>query len=437
MKESKSLTQFTGQNEKISRRQFLQRSAALAATTAFAHLPVAPLVHAQGSDRIRAGLIGCGGRGTGAAYDFARAAEGVEIYALGDLFPERVQACRQNLAGLGNKVNLADDRCFSGFDAYEKVIASGVDMVLLCAPPGFRPLHYEAAIQAGKHVFMEKPVAVCPAGVRKVIEVSELASQKKLGVMPGTQYRHHPAYIEVIKRLRDGQIGEVKAAFAYYIAGSPRGVEPRQPNWSDVEYQIRNWLFYNWLAGDQPVEQFVHNLDVMNWVMNANPVKAIGMGGRQVRTAPEYGDVYDHFAIEYEYPGGVKVTAMCRQMDHTTSRVSNTVIGTKGEALLEQFTNFYVKGTETWTPGTEWPNPYVLEHRDLITSIRAGNPINEGKRIAESTLTAIMGRMACYTGLEVTWEQAYHSKLNLMRDVRDFGPMPLDTVAMPGITKLE
>lgn len=435
MKESKSLS--TEQNENISRRQFLQRSAALAATAAFAHLPIAHLAHAQGSDRIRAGLIGCGGRGTGAAYDFARAAEGVEIYALGDLFPERVQACRQNLAGLGNKVNLSDDRCFSGFDAYEKVIASGVDMVLLCAPPGFRPLHYEAAIKAGKHVFMEKPVAVCPAGVRKVIEVSELASQKKLGVMPGTQYRHHPAYIEVLKRIRDGQIGELKAAFAYYIAGSPRGVEPRQPNWSDIEYQIRNWLFYNWLSGDQPVEQFVHNIDVMNWVMNANPVKAIGMGGRQVRTAPEYGDVYDHFAIEYEYPGGVKVTAMCRQMDHTASRVSNTVIGTKGEALLEQFTNFYVKGTETWTPGTEWPNPYVLEHRDLITSIRSGNPINEGKRIAESTLTAIMGRMACYTGMEVTWEKAYHSKLNLMRDVRSFGSMPFDTVAMPGTTKLE
>jgi predicted dehydrogenase len=223
------------------------------------------------------------------------------------------------------------------------VLESGIDLVLLCTPPAFRPIHFLAAVEAGKHVFMEKPVAVCPEGVRMVLRGDEIARQKRLGVMPGTQYRWHPGYQGVIERIRAGHIGEIRAAYAYYNAASP-APRPREAGWSDMVYQLRNWLFYTWLSGDQPVEQFVHNIDVMNWVMGSVPVRAMAMGGRQARTAPEYGDVYDHFAIEYEYPNGVRVLAMCRQMDNTAYRVSNLVVGAEGQALMEQFTNFYVRG---------------------------------------------------------------------------------------------
>ncbi len=423
----------------FSRREFVRGAVGLGATIALGALPVELFAHAAGSDTLKAGLIGCGGRGTGAAMDCLRADEGVVIHALGDVFQDRLDACREGLkAEFGARADVPATRCFIGLDAYQHVINSGVDIVLLCTPPAFRPIHFLAAVEAGRHVFMEKPVAVCPEGVRMILRGAEIARQKKLGVVPGTQYRHHPGYIGVIERIREGHIGTIRAAYAYYLAGSP-GVKPRQPNWSDLEYQLRNWLFYIWLAGDQPVEQFVHNIDVMNWVMGSVPVRALAMGGRQVRTAPEYGDVYDHFAIEYEYPGGVRVLAMCRQMDNTTFKVSNTVVGTEGEALLEQFTHFYVRGKVSWEPGTDWPNPYVLEHRDLIQSIRRGEPINEAKRIAESTLTAIMGRMSAYTGKEVSWEQAMNSKLNLVKramNARFDAPLPVDPVPMPGKTPL-
>ena len=423
----------------LTRREFLRGAAGLTATAALGALPIELFAHAAGSDTIRVGLIGCGGRGTGAAMDCLRADEGTVIYALGDVFADRLEACREGLkAEFPSRADVPPERCFIGLDAYQHVIGSGVDLVLLCTPPAFRPIHFLEAVRAGKHVFMEKPVAVCPEGVRMILQGAQIADQKRLGVVPGTQYRHHPGYIGVIERLRAGHIGTIRAAYAYYMVGSP-GVKPRQPNWSDLEYQLRNWLFYTWLSGDQPVEQFVHNIDVMNWVMGSPPLKALAMGGRQVRTAPEYGDVYDHFAIEYEYPNGVRVLAMCRQMDNTAYRVSNTVVGAEGQALMEQFTNFYVRGKETWEPGKQWLNPYVEEHRVLIQSIRKGDPINETRTIAESTLTAIMGRMSAYTGKIVTWEAALNSKLNYVERVMNLtydSPAPQDPVPTPGKTPL-
>ncbi|MGQ9791591.1 MAG: Gfo/Idh/MocA family oxidoreductase [Armatimonadota bacterium] len=416
----------------LSRRQFLKGTGAAVITASALGWNYA---WAQGSDRIRVGLVGCGGRGTGAARDAASAAEGVEIWALGDLFQDRLDRCRQSLASLGNKVNVTDSRCFVGFDAYKRVIDSGVDYVLLATPPGFRPIHFKAAVEAGKHVFMEKPVAVCPTGARMVIETAKLAEQKRLGVVAGTQYRHHPGYIETIGRIHGGSIGKVVAAYAYFLTGGLWKWD-RQPGMSDIEWQIRNWLYFTWLSGDHIVEQFVHNIDVMNWVMGSPPERCIGMGGRQARTDPAYGHIYDHFAIEYVYPNGARVTAMCRQMEGCFNRVTNQIIGTEGQAKLEGFDTFWVRGKENW----RWEgraNPYVQEHADLIQSIRAGKPINEGVQVAESSLTAIMGRMAAYTGQEVTWDFVLReSKLNLVKDVTQFGEMPEDSVAIPGKTPL-
>lgn len=240
---------------------------------------------AQGSDRIRVGLVGCGGRGTGAARDAVSSAEGVEIWALGDLFQDRLDRCRQSLANLGNKVNVTDSRCFVGFDAYKRVIDSGVDYVLLATPPGFRPIHFKAAVEAGKHVFMEKPVAVCPTGARMVMETARLAEQKRLGVLAGTQCRHHPGYIEALRRIHGGAIGKVVSAYAYYLTGGLWKWD-RQPGISDIEWQIRNWLYFTWLSGDHIVEQFVHNIDVMNWVMGSPPERCIGMGGGRHAPTP-------------------------------------------------------------------------------------------------------------------------------------------------------
>jgi predicted dehydrogenase len=399
-------------SQSITRREFLKAGVVLGA------LPLASMVHAQGSDRIKVGLVGCGGRGTGAAIDCLRADEGTVIWALGDIFEDRLSASYEGLKEqFPERVQVPPERRFLGFDAYKKVLESGIDLVLLCTPPAFRPIHFLAAVEAGTHVFMEKPVAVCPEGVRMMLRGDEIARQKRLGVMPGTQYRWHPGYQGVIERIRAGHIGEIRAAYAYYNAASP-APRPREAGWSDLVYQLRNWLFYTWLSGDQPVEQFVHNIDVMNWVMGSVPVRAMAMGGRQARTAPEYGDVYDHFAIEYEYPNGVRVLAMCRQMDNTAYRVSNLVVGAEGQALMEQFTNFYVRGKERWEPGQQWLNPYVEEHRVLIQSIRKGDPINETRTIAESTLTAMMGRMSAYTGKIVTWDAALNSKLNYVERVR-------------------
>ncbi len=421
-----------GKDAGVSRRDVLKTGLGTTAVlVGGSALPGINAVFAQGSDRIRVGLIGCGGRGSGAVEDCANSAPGVEIVALGDLFQDRLNGLRGRLQSLGGKNKVTDDRCFVGFDAYQKVIGSDVDMVILATPPGFRPSHFKAAIEAGKHVFMEKPVAVDPAGVRTVIQAAEQATQKKLGVVAGTQRRHQASYVETIKRIHDGAIGDVVAAQCYWNQGGLWN-HGRKPEWSDMEWQVRNWLYFAWLSGDHIVEQHVHNLDVINWVLKAHPVKALGMGGRQARTGPEYGHIYDHFTIEYEYPNGVRMLSMCRQIDGTASRVAEHVVGTKGTAnpnnTIRAATNWRFNGRET--------NPYAQEHTDLIASIRAGRPLNEGRQIAESTLTAIMGRMSAYTGQEVTWEKAMSSQLNLVPETLAMGPLPVPPVPVPGKTPL-
>ena len=416
----------------LTRRDFLKSSAASAALLGAASLGITQGAWAAGSDVIRVGVIGCGGRGTGAARDAISSSEGVKIVALGDLFQDRLDGSYNNLTGnadLKDKVDIAKERCFVGFDAYQKVINSGVDMVILATPPGFRPIHFQAAIAAGKHVFMEKPVAVDAPGVRMVIESGDLATQKKLGVVSGTQRRHQAPYVETMKKIHDGAIGDIVSAQCYWNQGGLWN-HGRKPEWSDVEWQIRNWLYFTWLSGDHICEQHVHNIDVINWAMDAHPVKCVGMGGRQVRTDPAYGHIFDHFTVEYEYPNGGRLMSMCRQIDNCANNVSERVAGTKGTSNCCGS----IFGSEPWK--YEGPNPgaYQQEHADLIKSIRDGKPLNEARRVAESCLTAIMGRMSAYTGQEISWDQALASKESLMPEKLEFGPLPVAPVAIPGKT---
>ncbi|MGH7457300.1 MAG: Gfo/Idh/MocA family protein, partial [bacterium] len=288
------------------------------------------------------------------------------------------------------------------------------------------------AIEAGKHVFMEKPVAVDPVGVRSVIASSDLAKQKNLAIVAGTQRRHHLGYIEAMKRIHGGAIGDIVAAQVYWNQGG-LWMKPRQPGWTDMEWQARNWLYFTWLSGDHIVEQHIHNIDVANWALQSHPVKAVGVGGRQVRVDPAYGHIFDHFAIEFEYPNGARVLSMCRQIDGTATQVSEHLIGTKGTSNPAS----WIKGAKPWRLEVETPpNPYVQEHTNLIASIRKGQPLNEGRQVAESTLTAIMGREAAYTGQTITWDEILKAELDLTPKNFSFGPLPVPPMAVPGVTKL-
>ncbi|MBC7834457.1 MAG: Gfo/Idh/MocA family oxidoreductase, partial [Phycisphaerales bacterium] len=386
----------------------------------------------------RVGVIGCGGRGTGAAANCLAASPDVEVWALGDVFAERVTSCLGNLnstdINAGGRARVPKERCFTGFDAYKNVVASGVDIAILATPPHFRPRHLEAAIAAGVHVFMEKPVAVDPAGIRTVLAAAEAASAKKRSIVAGTQRRHERSYLECMSRVTGGELGKIVSARCYWNQGG-LWMNPRKPEWSDMEWQLRNWLYFAWLSGDHIVEQHVHNLDVMNWAIGAHPLRAMGMGGRQVRTSPEYGHVFDHFAVEYEYPGGVNMMSMCRQIDGCAGRVEEVIVGTEGTCVTASG-RAKIDGAKPWRFDGDQPDPYVQEHIDLIGAITTGRPVNEARQVAESTLTAIMGRMSAYTGKTVTWEQALESKLELGPGAYAFGSIAVDPVAVPGATPL-
>ncbi|MBP1635597.1 MAG: yvaA 1 [Acidobacteria bacterium] len=418
----------------VTRRDFVKAATAATAAAAF----VKPLgVFAAGSDAIKVGVIGCGGRGTGAAIDCLKSSPGVEIVALGDLVPDRVASALEHLTKeFPDKVKVPKDRQFTGFDNYKGVVSCpDVNLIVTAAPPGFRPIHLKAAVEAGKHVFMEKPVAVDPVGVRSVIASSELAAKKGLAIVAGTQRRHQQRYLEMMKRIQDGQIGEIVAAQCYWNQGD-LWVKERTAGMSEIEWQCRNWLYFSWTSGDHIVEQHVHNIDVVNWAMGAMPRNVMGMGGRQVRVAPEYGNIFDHFAVEFEFANGVRVSSMCRQTKGANDRVEERIVGTKGVALSTS-NSTKITGAAPWTFEGEEINPYVQEHTDLIASIRGGAPLNEGRRIAESTMCAIMGRMSAYTGRALSWDWAMNtSRLDLSPAKYEFGPNPVDPVAIPGVTEL-
>jgi predicted dehydrogenase len=415
----------------FSRRSFLKTTAAASAAAMLGG--IASCAYAAGSDTIRIGLVGCGGRGRGAAMDALHSSKGVELVALGDLFPDQMEAAKKGLkeGDAGAKCTFTDDSCFVGWDAYKKVLASDIHYAILATPPGFRPMMIEEAIKNGKHVFGEKPVAVCPTGVRQVQAAAEEAEKKGLGFVIGTQRRHQPSYVETIKRIQEGQIGRVLSGQVYWTQGGA-WVKKRLPQWSDMEWQLRNWMYFTWLAGDHIVEQHMHQHDIANWVLGEHPKLCIAVGGRQARVAPEYGMIFDHFAVDYEYPSGARILSVCRQTDGCYNRVGEYFIGTKGAAYAESKL-VDEKGKTLWKyDSDEEVNPYEQEHKDLIASIRTGKPLNEGKRAAESTLTAVMGRIAAYTGKLVTWQQATTSKLDLTPKKFEFGEFPVPPVAIPG-----
>ena len=359
---------------------------------------------------------------------------GVEIVALFDPFQDRIDKSLQTLREkVPAAVKVTPETCFTGLDGYKKLLAiKNINYIVTAAPPGFRPIHLKAAIEAGKNVFMEKPVAVDPVGVRSVIASSALAAKKGLAIVAGTQRRHQQSYLETMKRIHDGAIGEIVGGQCYWNQGE-LWVIKQTPEMSDMEWQCRNWLYFTWLSGDHIVEQHVHNIDVMNWAFDATPVKVMGMGGRQVRTAPEYGNIFDHFAVEFEYPNGVRVMSMCRQIAGLRRTRRGEDRRDQGPCLRQRRD----LGPERLEVRGRRAQSLRREHTDLIASIRAGKPLNEGQRVAESTLCAIMGRMSAYTGRALSWDWAMNaSKLDLTPAKMEFGPNPVDPVAVPGVTPL-
>jgi predicted dehydrogenase len=419
-----------------SRRAFLGTSAAAVAAPLFV-----PSVHAAGSDTLRVGLIGCGQRGTGAAVQALTADKNVKLVAMGDAFEDRLKKSLAFLLekeeGIAGKVDVQPKRQFIGFDAYKKVIDSGVDVVLLTTPPHFRPLHLEAAVEAGKHVFAEKPVAVDAPGVRAVLATCAKAKKKNLAIVSGLCLRYDHGFREAVRRLHEGGVGDVVALQANDYRGS-NWSRSREAGWNEMTYQMRNWYNFTWLSGDFNVEQHVHFLDVCAWVMKDHyPVRAIGMGGRQARTAAEFGHIYDHFSVVYEYAGGARLFSNCRQQRGCKSDISAHVLGTKGKAqLAERRKGLWIKGGTDWQYAGAKNNMYQTEHDELFASIRAGKPINNGEYMAKSTLLAIMGRMAAYTGQEITWQMALTSKEELKPSEYTWqGTPPAARVAVPGQTR--
>jgi predicted dehydrogenase len=424
--------QETNEGSTLSRRDLIRGAAA--AGLGLAALGQLRPGYAQGSDMLKVGVIGFGGRGTGAALDILAADPGVEIVAASDIFADRLEAGLKKVMDSPHKdrIKIPADRQFTGWDNHEKLLATDIDIVILATTPHFRPMMIEAAVKAGKHVFMEKPVAVDPVGVRRVIAAGKEAQKKKLTMVAGTQRRHSPDYIENIRLIHDGAIGELVGGQCYWNMGElwHRGDDPA---WTPMERQMRNWYYYTWLCGDHIVEQHLHQLDVMNWAFGGPPVSCMGMGGRQTRTDPKFGNIFDHFAVEYVYANGARVMSMCRQAKGCAERVNQRVVGTLGDSTCEG----KITGKNAWTFEGTVENPQVQEHRDMLASIRGGAGLNDCQQVAESTLTVIMGRMSAYTGREINWNWVLNkSELDLTPEAYAFGPAPEHPVAIPGQTEL-
>lgn len=419
-----------------TRRGFLATSAGALAGS----LALAPQVYAGGDDRLRVGLIGCGGRGSGAAAQALRADKNVALFAMGDAFADRIEsslAALRDEADVAPKLDVPPERRFTGFNAYQQVIDC-CDVVLLCTPPQFRPLHLKAAIEAGRHVFAEKPVAVDAPGVRSVLATIEQAREKKLSVVSGLCLRYDNGFRETVRRIHDGAVGEILTLEANDYRSSI-WVKPREADWTDMVWQMRNWYYFTWLSGDFNVEQHVHYLDTCAWLLgNEYPVQAIGMGGRQVRNEPQFGHIFDHFSVVYEFASGATLYSQCRQQPGCARDMSVKITGSKGRGLLTE----NQRGQSITSDQSRWvfsgpPNQmYQTEHDVLFAGIRSGNPVNNGLYMAQSTLLAIMGRMAAYTGQRITWEMALHSQEDLSPPAYDWNvPLAVPAVAQPGVTR--
>ncbi len=425
----------------LSRRGFLKTNAIVG--SALAALPIERAAHAAGTGQLRVALIGCGGRGSGAANQMLNVSSDVRLVAMADVDEARLGTSLKNLeAQHPRQLSVPKDRQFIGFDAYKQALKEA-DVAILATPPGFRPIHFEEAVRQGKHAFMEKPVAVDAPGVRRVLAAAAEAKRKNLKVGVGFQRRHQPGYIETVKRLQDGAVGQITSMRCYWLGNAREGLE-RLPGETEMRYQIRNWYYFTWLSGDHIVEQHIHNIDVINWIKGGYPVRAQGMGGRQVRNLKIHGQIYDHHFVEFEYADGSRLYSQCRQNRGTFSSVSEHVTGTRGSAdLNDPQKRFSITGPNAWSLRLkEREDGHQLEHFPLVDAIVNNKPYNEAEYGAKSTMTAIMGRMATYSGKLIEWDEALNSKLDLLPkafawdalapvqpDANGFYP-----VAMPGRT---
>jgi len=427
-----------------SRRDFLLRSSAAVAGAAVAgQLALARSAHAAGSGTIKVGLIGCGGRGSGAAQNAMNAGKDVRLVAMADLFADRVQGALKRLKQLKpDQVAVDDDHCFAGFDAYQQVIESGVDVVIIAAASHFHPLHLKAAVEAGKHVFCEKPHAIDVPGLKVAQAACEEAKRKGLSLVSGLCWRYDRGARETIERVQDGAIGQIVAIEEKYLT-VPYVLRLRQPQWSELEYQFQNWYHFNWLSGDQTSQQLIHSIDKASWALGDKPpVKAWGLGGRQVCVEPKYGDQFDHHAVVFEYADGVRIFGYCRDILGCHNVTADTIVGTKGRAVLPD--RCRIEGQNPWRYAGPTGGMYDAEHQELFDSIRSGKPLHNGQYMITSTMLGILAQMVCYTGQEITWEQAWKSTLDFSLPRYDWdaepplkpGPDGKYPAAMPGVTKL-
>jgi predicted dehydrogenase len=432
-----------------SRREFVKQTSLLAG--GLAALPY--LSHAgfnsSVDDTIKVAVIGCGGRGTGAAMQALLTKQNVKLVAMADAFRDRLDQCYKYLSDENNeegnvksRVTVPEENKFVGFDGYKKAIALA-DVVILTTPPGFRPIHFEEAIRQGKHVFMEKPVATDPAGVKKVLEVAEQAKAKKLNVVVGLQRHYQNSYRELYKRVKDGMIGEITSGQVWWNNDGV-WVNPRKAGQTEMEYQMRNWYYFNWLCGDHITEQHIHNIDVMNWFKGAYPVKAQGMGGRQVRTGKEFGEIYDHHYVEFHYADGTIMNSQCRHIKGTYALVDEMIVGTKGVVKCGA-AEIVSKGSTLYKYDKAKENdPYQTEHDELFAAIaKKEYKFADADNGARATMTSILGRMATYSGEVIEWEKALNSGISLQPAKYAFDAPPpvlpdangFYPIATPGVTK--
>jgi myo-inositol 2-dehydrogenase / D-chiro-inositol 1-dehydrogenase len=437
----------------VTRRSFLSRgTASLAGAALVSGFP--HIVNAQAAKAIKVGIVGCGGRGSGALTDSMNADPSVVLTAMGDVHADKLEASYNNIKTVRpEQVKVDDKNKFIGFDAIDRVLAADIDIVFLTTPPGFRPAHLHKAINAGKHVFCEKPLGVDATAIRHAMEAVKKAKEKNLAIQTGFCWRFNLAERATWKKLHDGLIGDIRCYYGTYLTSSPWPPKERQADWSDLQYQLRNWLYYTWLSGDHLVEQAVHSVDKMSWAFkDVPPVKCTALGGRQQRIEPEYGDVYDHYAVMYEFPNGGRGFIYARQQAGCSNENSDYIIGANGTGQVSGFKPLHVLDTtdgNRWhyeknggpggTPG-EKNQMYVQEHKELIESIRSGKPVNMGEQLAHSSLLAIMGRMSAYTGRTITWEEVVDSKESFapldVDGAKMDSPVPKPEVKMPGRYKL-
>jgi predicted dehydrogenase len=420
------------ESNEVSRRSFLKRSTGVAAGASAFTIIKPELVRGAGNEKLKAGIIGCGQRGTEAVSQLLYGNENVELVAMGDIFEDHLEASLDNIRnsteypGLAEKVKVDPEHHFVGFDAYKKVLASDIDLVILSTPPGYRPMHFEAAVEAKKHVFAEKPFGTDPVNVRRFMAAARKSEELKLTVMSGAQRRSQKEYIETIHRIKDGAIGDITGAYAYWVGTPVIQQKERDAKWKDMTWQHRAWYSFVWICGDQVVEQHLHNIDVINWVMGTHPVEVVATGGAAWRPREEiYGNIYDHISADFVYPNGVRMSSYCRQYPRgLPTNVSELVVGSKGRSDCKSM-------------GAKGIDPYVQEHINLVKSIRGQGPyINHGMTVAESTMTCVMARESAYSGQKITWEQMMTSQLDLFPKAFDYDlPMDVPPLPVPGVYK--